>query len=179
MRQVGPRDHHAAEQREFRQRRAQQGEVGAERARVVADRLEHAPARRCAGERGVVVGVAHDGLQAQLRARLQPVDRRRTLAQERLDELGPRPARQRRAEIGACRGPAIARRLRIRGNPDHAARHRRGAADAVGLFQQQHAQAARGRGAGGRQAARARTQHDHVVRRVARHRYLLYTSICD
>ena len=160
-RQVLAADHHAAEQQELGQRVAQQREVAAQRACVVRYGFEHAAAGRCTRQVGVVVGVAAHRLQLQGGVRLEEADRLVTACKECSHaRVGIGFSATVAPQVVACRVEAVRQaclgHLVVCRDPHHAAGECRGAANAVGVLDQQHAPAERRGRAGSGHAGRAR-----------------------
>ena len=135
---VGAIHHHAAEDGELGQRRAEGGEVASQHARIERHRLQHAARRGRAADAGRIVGVVRIGPEADLAVGLQEVDHARRVVQERVGHLGSQAIADRALQIAqsllAGVGGFVVAGI---GDPYGTRRARRGAADGFGLFDQQ------------------------------------------
>ena len=97
---VGSVHHHAAEQREFRNRRPDAIEIGAERAAVERHRLERAAAQSRALKLLLIVGMGRVRPQLEVGIGLQHGDGLRPAAQKSLAQLGRRTVADHAVEKG-------------------------------------------------------------------------------
>ena len=167
MRDVGAIDHHAAEQHEFGERRAQQPEVPSELASIERDGFQHPPAEGRAGQVGVVIRIERHGLQGERRVRFEVLDRLRRAREEDLAQLAVEITGNRVTQIepGLLEriGDSHSAHLRVGGDPHHAARDGSRAADTVRLLDEQRREPLGRRDARRGHAARAGADHDDIM----------------
>ena len=170
---IEPVYHHAAEQRELRQRRPQPRKVLSEFGAVETDGLEHAAAGGRSRLFRIIVGIGFHRLQPDFRVRLEIADRLRPPRQKHFPQIGVFAFRNGTGEIAGGFGQAVikARLLHqgVAGNPDHPAGPRRRAADEFGLLNDKNAQALRGGDGGRRHPTGARANDDDIVCIGSRH----------
>ena len=167
MRQVRPRNHHAAEQGELGQRRPQHRKGLAQATRVERHWLQYTSAQRGARQVRIVVRVNLHRLQANRRVCFQPGHRRRGVGQEGLAHRRVViTGDQRREVLPRCRHAVRAADRSghgIAGHPHHAARNRCGAADQQRLFEQYDLQPRRRCDRGGCHPAGAGAKDDNIA----------------
>ena len=167
MRDVEPIDYHAAEQREFRQRRSQPLKIHAKLGAVVADGFEHAATGRGTGLVGIIVRIDFYRLKPHLGIGLEIFNRLGTARKKGIAQIGIFRFGNGRGKI-ACRiGDAIVdacpSHRRIDRNPDHPARPRGRSADELRLLDHKDAQPLGRSHCGCRHSAGARTDDDDIV----------------
>ncbi len=88
VRDVEPIDHHAAEQGEFRQRRAQPPKVRSQTGAIEGDGLEHAATGRGSRLVGIIVRICFHRLKPDLGIRFEILHRLRTTCQKCISQIG-------------------------------------------------------------------------------------------
>ncbi len=164
MPDVGAVDHHAAEQGELGQRRAQAGEVLAEHDGIERHWLQNATRQRGAGQRGEVVGMIGVGPEGDLAVVFQERDHVGTgvevgVHQRLADAIAQRRAQIEQGLVGVVLAGGAVARVR---HPHRAGRAGAGAADELGLLDQHDVEAEDGGGERRRHAAGAAAEDDEV-----------------
>ena len=170
---IGAVDHHATEQREFRDRRADAVDVGAELPAVEGHRLQRSPAQGRALDIGFIIGMRRVGPEMYVGPALERGDRLGAGAQEGVAQAGRGAVADDAVEeagglLDAVAGRDLLRMQRVR-HPGRRGGERAGSADMVrALDHQDGAPLDRGEDRGG-QPGGARADDDEIVFRLLRH----------